>query len=81
MNDETICIVSLILATESCSDQQKKQDTTATCQMTTEVAPQGNRLQRHSLIGLFTGEGHHGSKSIPTHDVMHTQLKGNFSLM
>lgn len=62
----------VILATESSSEPKK--DSTPTCQMTTEVS--GTRHQRHSLIGLFTGDGHHQSKSAPTHDVMHSQVKG-----
>ncbi|CAG9815242.1 unnamed protein product [Phaedon cochleariae] len=48
-------------STESTSDPKK--DTGPTCQMTSEISQ--SRHQRHSLIGLFTGEGHHGSKSAP----------------
>lgn len=43
------------LATES--SETKKADDKPTVQMTSETNPQsvGSRLQRHSLIGLFTG--------------------------
>ncbi|KAJ8981787.1 hypothetical protein NQ317_014803 [Molorchus minor] len=51
-----------------------KKDLTPTCQMTTEIS-QPSRHQRHSLIGLFTGEGHHGSKSAPNVDHSHSHLK------
>ncbi|KAG5895326.1 hypothetical protein JTB14_000598 [Gonioctena quinquepunctata] len=53
-------------STESLSEAKK--DTGPTCQMISEVPPP--RHQRHSLIGLFTGEGHHGTKSAPSHDHM-----------
>lgn len=58
---------------ESPSDQ-KKTETVTTCQMTTEIPTY--RHQRHSLIGLFTGEGHYGSKSAQNHDLLHSHLKG-----
>nr|CAI5820732.1 unnamed protein product [Callosobruchus analis] len=55
------------------SSEPKKQDSTPTCQVTSELQPP--RHQRHSLIGLFTGEGHHGSKAIPAHNFSHAQIK------
>ncbi|KAJ8932970.1 hypothetical protein NQ314_014301 [Rhamnusium bicolor] len=64
-------------STESCSEP-KKQESTPTCQMTTEIPPQ-SRHQRHSLIGLFTGEGHHGSKSAPSHEHSHSHIKDRSS--
>ncbi|CAH2006087.1 unnamed protein product [Acanthoscelides obtectus] len=59
-------------STES-SSEAKKPDSTPTCQVTSEV--QQPRHQRHSLIGLFTSEGHHGSKAAPAH----SQIKGETS--
>ncbi|XP_050510714.1 protein unc-80 homolog isoform X5 [Diabrotica virgifera virgifera] len=53
-----------------------KKDSAPTCQMTTEV--HSTRTQRPSLIGLLTGEGHHG-KSAGTHDIMHSHLKESSS--
>ncbi|CAH1139308.1 unnamed protein product [Phyllotreta striolata] len=58
-------------STESVSEPKKD-----SCQMTTEVPA---RHQRHSLIGLFTGDSHHQSKSAPAHDVMHSQVKESSS--
>ncbi|XP_056632405.1 protein unc-80 homolog isoform X2 [Diorhabda sublineata] len=62
-------------STESTSEPKK--DTTPTCQITTEIQPMRN--QRHSLIGLFTGEGLHASKSAPSHDVIQSHLKESSS--
>ncbi|KAJ8917160.1 hypothetical protein NQ315_012652 [Exocentrus adspersus] len=62
-------------STES-SSEPKRQESTSSCQMTTEI-PAPTRHQRHSLIGLLTGEGHHGSKSAPAPpDHSHSQIKG-----
>lgn len=51
----------------------------ATCQITTEIP--AHRHQRHSLIGLFTGEGHHSAKSAPSHDLFHSHLKGTLIML
>lgn len=71
-----VFVITYVLAADSSSDPKK--DTMPTCQMTTELS---HRHQRHSLIGLFTGEGYHGSKSAQSHDLMHSHLKGNVVLM
>lgn len=70
-----------VSATES-SSEPKKQESSTTCQMTTEVPPPPpTRHQRHSLIGLFTGEGHHGTKSAPVpQEHHHSHIKGKKSL-